>query len=195
MQGEVAAALSPAAIFTPLQGRNSGTPSVGRHFTVANYQETGEYGPSAESSAGSLQILVASKGRVRSFLYDGRIDNVLNLSHDSFFSAITLGGFTADPNVIFNPLWKQWIVFANAFLESILVLAVSDGDPITSSTVWSFYPVDTASNPAFGSPSTYFDYTTLGADAQHIYCAVNVLDFNNPASFSAAAYVIPLKTR
>lgn len=193
MQGEVATPLSPAVIFTPAGGI-PGTPSIGRHFTVANYQETGQYGPSAESSAGSTQILVASKGRVRSLLYDGRIDNVLDLSTDSFFSGITLGGFTADPNVIFNPLWKQWIVFDNSFLDSILVLAVSDGDPITSATVWSFYPVDIASNPAFGSPSAYFDYTTLGADAQHVYCAVNVLDFNNPASFSSAAYVIPKNT-
>lgn len=193
MQGEFAAQLTPAAPGMPSQGM-TGVPSIIRHFNVADYQETGQYGPSAESSAGSTQILVASKGVVRSLLKDGRIDNVLNLSHDSFFSPISLGGFTADPNVIFNPITKQWILFANAFLTSSVVLAISDGDPITSSTLWSFYVVDAASNSAFVSPSTFFDYTTLGTDAQHVYCAVNVLDFNDVNSFSSAAYVIPLSS-
>lgn len=193
MQGEFARALTPAAPLVSIGG-TTGIPVVDRHFTVANYQETGQYGPSAESSAGSTQILVASKGRIRSFLYDGRIDNVLNLSHDSFFSPISQGGFTADPNVIFNPLWKQWIIFANAFLQSSAVLAISDGDPITSSTIWSFYVVDKASDPDFNSQTAFFDYTTLGADAQNVYCALNVLDSTTLTILSSAAYVIPKNT-
>ena len=197
MQGEVA---TPLSAQTPTAGPvTPGTPLVVNHFTVADYQETGQYGPSGESSVGSTQLLVASKGRIRSFLKNGTLDNVLNLTHDSFFSPISLGGFTADPNVIFHPIWKQWIIFADATLpgSSSLVLAISDGDPITPATVWSFYQVDTTvSNPAF-TPTTFLDYTTLGADAQAIYCAVNVIDPNiagSDAFVSAAAYVIPKST-
>lgn len=197
MQGQVPAPLVPLSLTAPAAGRR-GIPTIANHFTVADYQETGQYGPSGESSVGSTQVLVASKGRIRSFLKDGRIDNVLNLSHDSFFSPISLGGFTADPNVIFHPIWKQWIIFADAFLTSSLVLAISDTDPITPATVWSFYVVDTVSNltsiSGF-SPATFFDYTTLGADAQAIYCGANILDYNNPAFFvTAAAYVIPRRS-
>ena len=196
MQGQVPAPIAPQTLPTPGTG-TPGVPIVTNHFTVADYQETGQYGPSGESSVGSKQILVACKGRVRTFLKDGRIDNILNLSHDSFFSPITQGGFTADPNVIFHPIWKQWIVFADSFLPGSLVLAISDSDPITPATVWSFYLVDTVTNtdalgnPVF-SPSSFFDYSTVGADANAIYCAGNILDYNKPSNFvSAAAYVIP----
>ncbi len=197
MQGEVATQVSAS---TPTAGPvTPGTPLIVNHFTVANYQETGQYGPSGESSVGSQQLLVASKGRIRSFLKNGMLDNVLNLTHDSFFSAISLGGFTADPNVLFHPIWKQWILFADAPtpFSSTLLLAISDSDPITPATVWSFYVVDQVSNnPAF-TATTFLDYTTLGADAQAVYCAVNVIDTNiaGPNSFvSAAAYVIPKST-
>lgn len=194
MQGQVPGPLTPLPLTPPASGRR-GMPTIANHFTVADYQETGQYGPSGESSVGSTQLLVASKGRIRSFLKDGRIDNVLNLSHDSFFSPISLGGFTADPNVIFHPIWNRWIIFADTILTPSLLLAVSDSDPITPATVWSFYVVDTLSNLTPISPftpSTFFDYTTLGADAQAVYCAANILDYNNPTIFvSAAAYAIP----
>lgn len=185
MQGEVVAPLKQPII--PASGEvTSGVPFIVQHFTVADYQETGQYGPSAESSVGSKQVLVASKGRVRSFSKTGIIDNVLNLTHDAFYSPISLGGFTADPNVIFHPLWKRWIVFGNAFLHSSLVLAISDGDPITSKTVWTFIVVDQSFS---FSPTAFFDYTTLGADDQAIYCAANIIDNNDFTS--AAGYVIP----
>jgi hypothetical protein len=179
----------------PSQALIPGTPTINNHFTVANYQETGQYGPSGESSTGSTQILVASKGRIRSFLKDGRIDNVLNLTHDAFFSPISLGGFTADPNVIFHPQWKQWIIFGITALHPSLVLAISDSDPITPDTVWSFYVVDTTSNEGF-SASAFFDYATLGADERAIYLGANILDFNGSIEdksffISAAAYAIP----
>lgn len=187
MQGEVA---SPLPIKAPQASPTvvPGIPLVVQHFTVADYQETGQYGPSAESSVGSTQLLVASKGRIRSFSKTGILDNVLNLTHDSFFSPITRGGFTADPNVIFHPEWKQWIILGNAFLSSSLVLAISDGDPITPQTIWSFYIVDQVSNPGF-SPTAFFDYPTLGVDSQSVYCAANIIDAND--FFSSAAYVIP----
>ncbi len=168
-----------------------GTPTIVDHFIVADYQETGQYGPSGESSVGSTQVLVASKGRIRSFNKNGSIDNVLNLAHDSFFSPISRGGFTADPNVIFHPQLKRWIIFGGAFLQSSLVLAISDSDPITPDTVWSFIIIDAVSNKGF-TESSFFDYSTLGADEQAIYCAANILDFNDPDFFiSAAAYAIP----
>ncbi len=196
MQGQVPA---PVKGQTPQASgpATPGTPLVVNHFTVADYQETGQYGPSAESSVGSTQLLVASKGRIRSFLKNGTLDNVLNLAHDSFFSPITLGGFTADPNVIFHPQWKQWIIFANA--QSSLVLAVSDGDPITPNTVWSFYVVDSITAPCTDptkaecfTATSSFDYTTLGADVQAVYCAANIIDTATAEGFvSAAAYVLP----
>lgn len=196
MQGEVAAPLKATPLTPP--SIVPGIPAIGANFITAHYQETGQYGPSGESSMGSTQLLVASKGRIRSFLRDGRIDNVLNLSHDSFFSPVSAGGFTADPNVIYHPILKRWIILANALLKSSIVLAVSDSDPITPATVWTFYIVDTVSlfNTLPGFTSTaFFDYPTLGADANAIYCAANILDPKTPGVFlSAAAYVIPVST-
>ncbi len=171
-----------------------GIPQIVQHVTAADYQESGQYGPSGESSVGTSQVLLASKGRIRSFLKNGKIDNVLNLTHDSFFSPISSGGFTADPNVIFHPQLKRWIIFGGAFLQSSLVLAISDSDLITPDTVWRYIVVDKVNTQDF-SPSAFFDYSTLGADEYAIYCGANILDYNNPSFFtSSAVYAIPFDT-
>lgn len=161
-------------------------------FTAADYSETGQYGPSADAGVGSTQVILGSKGRIRSFNKStGAIDTILNLAHDRFFSSVSQGNFTADPNIILDTTStpNKWLLFCNV-LDRIL-LAVSDGDPITTNTVWSFYVVDsTTPNPGFNAVLPYFDYTTLGVDEKAIYCAANIYDLTNENYLSSAAYVI-----
>lgn len=173
-----------------LQAKTPGSISILNHFTAANYQETGQYGPSADAGKGKTQITLGSKGRIRTFLETGAIDNVLNISHDRFFSSVSNGGFTADPNIIYDPFLQRWFLFCGAGLVQLL-LAMSDGDPIKDSTVWSFFVIDTVTpNPGFTTPEPYLDYPTLGLDQQALYCGVNVFDEANPNYLSSAAYVI-----
>ena len=164
-------------------------PLILNHFTLADYSETGQYGPSADASVGSTQVILGSKGRIRSFLKDGTLDTVLNISHDRFFSTVTQGGFTADPNILFDTLSNRWFLACNGAFPN-LVVAVSSDDPITTTTVWSFYIIDSVNNPGFDTPFPFFDYCTLGMDDHAIYLGVNVYDASNPDYLSSAAYVV-----
>ena len=72
---------------------------------------------------------------------------------------------------------------------------MSDGDPITADTVWTFITVDTPNDPEFEfyPVPAIFDYTNLGVDAHAVLCSVDVFN-NNPFYISSAAYVIPKKS-
>lgn len=170
--------------------------TIVKHFTICDYHETGQYGPSADAGVGSTQVTLGSKGRVRTVCKStGIIDNVLNVSHDRFFSCVSLGGFTADPNIIFDPFSKRWLLFCDGAFP-FLLLAVSgnstgNGDPITLDTVWNFYIIDSTLNSGFDAKAPSFDYTTMGLDQHALYLAANVYDETNPDYVSSAEYVMP----
>ncbi len=161
-------------------------------FLSFDFQESGQYGPSSDGSVGSEQYILGTKGRIRSFSKStGEIDGVLNISHDHFFSSISNGRYTADPNIIFDPLSQRWFLAATAPGSGIL-LAMSDGDPITAQTIWSFITVDTPTDPGFEFFPLLagFDYTTLGVDNNAVLCAADIS--NVDASYaSSAVYVLP----
>ncbi len=170
-------------------------------FNDANYGETGQYGPSADGCVGTTQFILGSKGRIRSFSKATlEPDGVLNLSHDRFFSSISNGGFTADPNILFDAMTNRWFLCCDG--NTNLLLAYSDGlngGSVTSSTVWTFVVVDTVLNPGFEFASNplllpaFFDYSTLGVDEISVLIGVDVLN-PNPEYFSSAAYTIDKTT-
>ncbi len=167
------------------------TPTIIQSFLNFDYQDTGQYAPSADLSVGTQQAILGSQGRICSFNKStGQKDNVLNIAHDHFFSPISNGGFTSDPNIIFDPLSKRWFLFCNG--NPNLLLAMSDGDPITPQTIWTFITVDTPHDPAFEfSPvPAVFNSTNLGVDANAVLCSVDVTN-NNPLYISSALYVLP----
>jgi hypothetical protein len=170
-------------------------------FNTANYGETGQYGPSADGAVGTTQFFLASKGDARTIDKVTLLpDGVLNLSHDRFFSSISNGGFTADPNILFDAPTQRWFLACDG--NTNLLLAYSDGlseGAITSSTVWTFLVVDTVFDPGFefaGDPlllPAFFDYATLGVDNFSVLVAADVLN-PNPVYFSSAAYLIDKTT-
>jgi len=188
---------APCAVgFTKKVQPNAVKATIVQHFTISNYNETGIYGPSADAGVGSTQVTLGSKGRVRTMCKGtGTIDNVLNVSYDRFFSCVSLGGFAADPNIIFDPFSRRWFLFCDGAFP-FLILAVSGdsagngGDPITLNTQWNFFIIDSELNPGFDAVRPSFDYTTLGLDQNAIYCACNVFDETNPDYLSSAEYVI-----
>ena len=162
-----------------------------------DYQDTGQYGPSADGCVGTTQFILGSKGRIRSFSKATmEADGVLNISHDRFFSTISNGGFTADPNILFDAPTNRWFLFCDG--NTNLLLAYSDGTnngTITATTVWNFVTVDTVTSSGFDFSSdplllpAFFDYTTLGVDNTSVLCAADVLN-TDPDFFSSAAYAI-----
>ena len=174
----------------------AGGSPVNKQFTISDYRETGQYGPSADAGVGSTQVMLGSKGRVRTMCKaTGLIDNILNVSHDRFFSCVSLGGFTADPNIIFDPHSQRWFLFCDGGFPFLLLAMSGDetgnGDPITLATTWNFFIIDsTTPNPGFDAAIPYFDYTTLGLDKNALYCACNVYDESNPYYESSAEYVV-----
>jgi len=181
--------------------RTPGVPAIDQSFLADDYDQTGQYGPSADGSAGSTQFLLGSKVRMRTFNKStGLPDGVMNLSMDRFFSPILGETYTADPGCVYDPFAQRWYIICDGTAVGYngLFLAISDngngtGDPITAETVWHYIVVDTQSNPGFEIyPSlALFDYTTIGFDQNYIYCAADVFDQSSFFYFSSAAYVIP----
>lgn len=226
MQNNTIAMPALKSAFKIKKGKAKGQQFIVKHFTAGDYFETGTYGPSSDGSVGSTQYLLGSKGRIRTFNKEtGNIDGVLNISPDRFFSTTSLSAFLADPNTIFDKFSNRWFLFyatngtalppvsaynANGILAPQIptraILAVSDGDPITPDTIWSFFVVDQSTNQGFDIFEPLFDYTNLGIDENYVYCGLNV--YNNLISdvsliqqpnvykpkynyTSSAVYVIP----
>lgn len=182
--------------------KTRGVPSIDQAFLAADYRETGQYGPSAEGSAGSCQFLHCNKGKLRTFnKATGEPDGIMNLTMDRFFSPIKTGnGFTSDPGCVYDSCEHRWYMICDGVYapSSGIMLAISDngngtGDPITPQTVWHYIIVDQCDNPGFefAPVLAVFDYTTIGFDQNYIYCSADVFNVASESYFSSAAYVIP----
>jgi hypothetical protein len=126
--------------------------------------------PDSNGDVSLSTVVVQANGRIRSF---DRLGNAaaLNTDADSFFASVRSAA-VVDPRVVFDRISKRWIVEAIDVTNpnNRICFAVSDGEKITASTVWSFYQF----NQSIGGGSSGFaDYVTLGVDANGIYFGSN----------------------
>ncbi len=175
----------------------------GTEFTGATLADTGAFPPDTMGTVGPSQFIVAVNGRIRSFNKStGVADGVLNADMDTFFNSVMTppanNNFTSDPKIRYDRLTNRWYVIIidvpglTASLPNRVLLAVSDAASngiITNSTVWTFYfyQFDTVS-PA-GDTGNFFDYPTLGVDANALYIGGNVFSSAGPFS-NTTAFVV-----
>lgn len=154
--------------------------------------------PDTQGAAGPTQFLVCINDHIRSFskkhgLPDGGID----ISTDAFFSAF-LGPneHVTDPQLRYDFHSKAWFLMMDTFDPSFqnnqILIAVTQDQTITPSTVWNFFSFrpDLVSPPR---PTTDFaDFPTLGIDRVALYIGVNVFNFSM-GDFTTDLFVVRKK--
>ena len=165
--------LNDAPIRTNNGGKNNGPPlfSVPVNFGGPTLGESGFVPPDSDGDVSLSSVIVAANGRIKSYDRLGNL-GTLNLDTSVFFSSLTPVGGTSDPRVVFDRLSNRWYVeiLDLAGTNNRLLLAVSDTEAITGSTVWKFFAF--AQNIGAG-PSGFADYATLGVDANGVYIGTN----------------------
>jgi hypothetical protein len=117
---------------------------------------------------------VVVNDRVRVFSRSGGI-GPLDVSLDNFFASV-LGGVTAwDPQVRYDRLSSRWFLTAlNDGLPNYILIAVSSGPVITSSSSFTFFRFrqDQPSPP--GHADGWADFDGLGVDRFSLYIGVDI---------------------
>lgn len=117
---------------------------------------------------------------------------VLNLDIDAFFSNSSLGlKDFSDPHVRFDRLSGRWflcIIDITNPVKNYLVIAVSNSTVLTPTSTFSIYYLQSATgNPA---NNNFFDYPTLGVDANALYIGGNTFDTAGPAFRGSPIYIV-----
>ncbi|HEY6771969.1 MAG TPA: Ig-like domain-containing protein [Solirubrobacterales bacterium] len=159
-----------SAAITP---RQAVTPSPSDNFLGANSNESGFVPPDSMGSVGPTQILVAVNGRIKAFDKDDQQVS-LNVSDVAFWAPVRNGSEPTDPGVEYDRLSQRWIVSAINTEDSNnrIMLAVSEGPTITSTSDFTYFFFNQAAPPPSASPR-FADYPQLGVDANAIYIGVN----------------------
>ena len=177
-----------ASIISPLNPQ-----TVGANFLGVQIGNTpGWIPPDSMGAVGPTQVVVIVNGRVRVFDKSGNL-GALDADTDDFFSSVRGGSSTSDPHVRYDRLSQRWfIVMINVSTPNRVLLAVSSGPVITSSSSFTFFQfqhdlVGTQPNSDTGG---FADYPTLGVDAQALYIGVNVFNAAGTALLDTTGFVV-----
>lgn len=157
----------------------------GPDFLGATLNDAQAYPPDSMGCVGPTQFLVGINGRIRVFSKAGVMGS-LNTTMDNFFQSVMTppvnSNFTSDPRVRYDRLTQRWFVMiidvpgGSGSLPNRVLIAMSDGPNISSSTVWSFFYFqhDKVLPTNVSDTGKFADYPTLGIDAKALYIGVNV---------------------
>lgn len=164
---------------------------LGLSFNGPTFPPTG--GPVPPDSTGDVSpssVLIAANGQIISYSKTGA-PGALNTTDAAFFNSVRGGAGLSDPRIVFDRISQRW------FVEEItttlvsgnnsILLAVSDGENITSSTVWTYYSF--VQNVG-GGLSGLADYATLAVDANAVYIGTNLFNGAGTAFQGCDAFVI-----
>ncbi|MEX0878662.1 MAG: S-layer homology domain-containing protein [Thermoanaerobaculia bacterium] len=183
-------AVNPASAFSPAfppgeaaapQPSPAAPQTIGVSFLGATAADTNAFPPDTMGAAGPTQFLVGVNGRIRTFAKStGTADGVLNADMDTFFTSVRNGQPTSTPRVRYDRLSGRWIVtivnFNVSFTNNRILVAVSNTGTLTNATVWTyFYFQHNLVSPA-GDTDFFFDYNTLGVDANALLIGGNIFD-------------------
>jgi len=166
------------------------------NFLGATLADTeNSFPPDSMGAVGPSQFIVALNGRIRSFNKStGVADGGINVNSDVFFNSVltppAANNFSSDPHIRYDRISGRWFIVmidVPGFSGSVpnrVMIAVSDSQTITHSTVWTFFQ--------FQGDSTFFaDYPTLGIDAHALYIGVNLFGSGRRGAFGGTtAFVV-----
>jgi hypothetical protein len=169
-------------------------------FTGATLADTAAFPPDTMGAIGPTQFVVAVNGRIRTFnKTTGVADGVLDSDMDGFFSLVMTPDplnltFTSDPHVRYDRLSGRWIVIIIdvqllSETNNRVLLAVSDSETITGSTVWTFFYFQQNLVSPAGDTGCLADYPTLGIDVNALYIGTNQF-CPLPTYSSSAGFVV-----
>jgi hypothetical protein len=161
--------------------------TVTTNFLGTSLSESGFVPPDAMGAVGPTQYFVGVNGRMRTFNKStGAADGLLDVTADAFFNSVRNGSISSDPRVRYDRLSGRWIV--DMITESTpnrVLLAVSSGGNITSGSSFTFFFFQQDQVTPAGDTGCFFDYDTLGVDANALYIGGNVFCSNMFAESSA----------
>ncbi len=188
--------LSPEIPYFPyiagLRTPSAFTPTASTNFVGVNTNESGYYPPDCNGEVGLSQILVTANGRIKVFDKSGVL-GALNTTTNAFFSAALPSNNASDPHIRFDPQTQRWFVCAISTTQTknnYFLLAVSSGATITGTTSFTYFSFQPGSVNA--ADTTFFDYPTLGIDADALYVGSNMFTSStgSPSFLRCNAYVI-----
>ena len=131
--------------------------------------------PDTEGAAGATQFVETTNSQVNIYKKsDGSLAKSVTLA--SFFNYAAQALF--DPRVVYDPVWKRWIVTADAFAESSSIQKFFIAISKTSNATGAFYiyspNVTSALN--FGD---FWDFPQVGFDQDAVIVTANVFNSSN----------------
>ncbi len=156
-------------------------------FLGCQTSDSSGFPPDSQMAVGPTQILMFSNGRIRVFDKNG-VMGALNTTPNTFFNSVRNGSGCSDPRARFDRLTNRWFlaIINVASSNNRVLFAVSDGPTITGATVWAFYFFQHNTVLPAGNTNQFFDYPTLGLDANALYLGANM--FNG--TFKCSAFVV-----
>jgi hypothetical protein len=167
--------------------------TVGLNFKGARFADINAWPPDSMGAVGTTQYLVGVNERIRTFnKFTGVQDGVLNTGMDSFFASVNTSPLgTSDPRVRFDPFTQRWFVtIITINFPNDMLIAVSSGPVITSSTVFTFFRFDQDLVSPPGDPGCLADYPTLGIDNNALYIGANMFCAGITGFTGTNAYVV-----
>lgn len=166
--------------------------TVSTNFDGATLSDTLSFPPDTMGAVGTTQFIVCVNGWMRSFnKTTGAADGALNVDMDVFFSSVRNNSFTTDPRIRYDRISGRWfiiIINAPASGANRVLLAVSSGSNITSTSNFTFFFFQQDQVSPAGDTGFFSDYPTLGIDANALYIGVN--QFNGNSFAGTTAFVV-----
>jgi PKD repeat protein len=166
--------------------------TVGTGFLGAQISDTiGYIPPDSMGTVGPSQILVVVNGRIKVFDKSGNL-GPLNTDTDSFFGSVESAS-TSDPHARYDRLSGRWFIsMIDVATINRVLLAVSSGPTITSSSSFTFFQFqhDLVGPVTNFDTGQFADYDTLGVDANAVYIGVNIFNSAGTAFLSTTGFVI-----
>src|SRR5262249_5700614 len=147
--------------------------------------------PDSMGTVGPSQILVVVNGRIKVFDKSGNL-GPLNTDRDSFFASVR-SATTSDPHARYDRLSGRWFIsMIDVATINRVLLAVSSGPTITSSSSFTFFQFqhDLVGPVTNFDTGQFADYDTLGVDANAVYIGVNIFNSAGTAFLSTTGFVI-----
>jgi Secretion system C-terminal sorting domain len=166
--------------------------------------------PDGNGDVGTTQICIAANGRIKFYNRNtvcataqttttassstNLAAPILNVDADAFFTPVTANGIS-DPHVRFDRLSGRWFIVAIDLAGSSnkCVIAVSSSATIVNSASFTFFSfVFDALLPVPASPYAggFFDYPTLGIDANALYIGGRMFNAAGTAYTGASIFVV-----
>jgi hypothetical protein len=154
--------------------------TVAQSFPGITFAQSGSFvPPDPHGDVGPAQVFASVNSRLRTLdKATGVPDGSLDVDANLFFAPVRGGSPISDQRVVYDRLARRWlIVTITTSYPNRILLAVSDGAIITSSTAWSLYQFQQdLVIPVGNDAGLLCDFPNAGVDASAVYVGCDMFD-------------------